>query len=45
MEVQQHILQMLLCNLPIAYAILGRCDEEILKPVDLVEIGNLEFRK
>ena len=32
-------------QLPIAYAILGRCDEEILKPVDLVEIGNLEFRK
>ena len=32
-------------QLPIAYAILGKCDEEILKPVDLVEVGNLEFRK
>ena len=32
-------------QLPIAYAILGRCDEEILKPVDLVQVANLEFRK
>ena len=32
-------------QLPIAYAILGTCDEEILKPVDLVEVANLEFRK
>ena len=32
-------------QLPIAYAILGRCDEQILKPVDLVEVANLEFRK
>lgn len=32
-------------QLPIAYAILGSCDEEILKPVDLVEVANLEFRK
>lgn len=32
-------------QLPIAYAILGKCDEEILKPVDLLEVGNLEFRK
>ncbi len=32
-------------QLPIAYAILGRCDEEILKPVDLLEVANLEFRK
>ena len=32
-------------QLPIAYAILGKCDEEILKPVDLVEVANLEFRK
>ena len=32
-------------QLPIAYAILGQCDEEILKPVDLVEVANLEFRK
>ena len=32
-------------QLPIAYAILGSCDVEILKPVDLVEVANLEFRK
>ena len=32
-------------QLPIAYAILGSCNEEILKPVDLVEVANLEFRK
>lgn len=32
-------------QLPIAYAILGTCDEQILKPVDLVEVANLEFRK
>ena len=32
-------------QLPIAYAILGKCDEEILKPVDLLEIGSLEFKK
>lgn len=32
-------------QLPIAYAILGKCDEQILGPVDLVEVGNLEFRK
>ncbi len=32
-------------QLPIAYAILGKCDEEILKPVNLLEVGNLEFRK
>lgn len=32
-------------QLPIAYAILGHCDEEILKPVDLLEVANLEFRK
>jgi 1-deoxy-D-xylulose-5-phosphate reductoisomerase len=32
-------------QLPIAYAILGHCDEEILKPVDLVQVANLEFRK
>ena len=32
-------------QLPIAYAILGHCDEQILKPVDLLEITNLEFRK
>ena len=32
-------------QLPIAYAILGKCDEEIFKPVDLLEIGSLEFIK
>ncbi|XPV68313.1 MAG: 1-deoxy-D-xylulose-5-phosphate reductoisomerase [Halarcobacter sp.] len=32
-------------QLPIAYAILGKCDEEILKPVNLLETGSLEFRK
>ena len=32
-------------QLPIAYAILGHCDEEILRPVDLLEVANLEFRK
>lgn len=32
-------------QLPIAYAILGHCDKEILKPVNLVEISSLEFRK
>ena len=32
-------------QLPISYAILGKVEEEILKPVDLVEVTNLEFRK
>ncbi|RBQ28015.1 1-deoxy-D-xylulose-5-phosphate reductoisomerase [Aliarcobacter vitoriensis] len=32
-------------QLPIAYAILGKVDEEILKPVDLVEVGSFEFQK
>lgn len=32
-------------QLPIAYAILGKCDDEILPPVDLLEVGNLEFKK
>lgn len=32
-------------QLPIAYAILGKCDEQVLKPVDLVEVSSLEFRK
>ena len=32
-------------QLPIAYAILEKVDTPILKPVDLVEIGNLEFKK
>ena len=31
-------------KLPIAYALLGRVEESILKPVDLVEVGSLEFR-
>ena len=32
-------------KLPIAFAILNRVDKEILKPVNLVEVGILEFRK
>ncbi|QKF74243.1 1-deoxy-D-xylulose 5-phosphate reductoisomerase [Aliarcobacter faecis] len=32
-------------QLPISYAILGKVDSEILKPVDLLEISNLEFKK
>jgi len=32
-------------KLPIAFAILNKVDEEILKPVSLVEIGSIEFRK
>lgn len=32
-------------QLPIAYAILGKCDESILEPVDLLEVANLEFRR
>ena len=32
-------------QLPISYALRARVDEEILKPVDLLEIGNLEFKK
>jgi len=32
-------------QLPIAYAILGKCDEQVLKPVDLLEAGSLEFKK
>ncbi len=32
-------------KLPIAFALRGRVEEQILKPVDLVEIGSLEFRK
>jgi 1-deoxy-D-xylulose-5-phosphate reductoisomerase len=32
-------------QLPITYAILGKCDEEILKPVDLLEVASLEFRE
>ena len=32
-------------QLPIAYAILGKCDDQVLEPVDLVQVANLEFRK
>ncbi len=31
-------------KLPIAFALLGKVEEQILKPVDLVEVGQLEFR-
>ena len=32
-------------QLPIAYAVMGRADAEILKPVNLLEVGSLEFRE
>ncbi len=32
-------------RLPIAYALLGKVDKQIVKPVDLVGIGSLEFRE
>ncbi len=32
-------------QLPIAYAILGKCDEQILEPVDLLKVSSLEFKK
>jgi len=32
-------------QLPIAYAILGKCDEQVLEPVDLLGVGSLEFKK
>lgn len=32
-------------QLPIAYAILGRCDEQVLEPVDLFEVASLEFKR
>lgn len=32
-------------QLPIAYALMGRVEEQILDPVDLVKVGGLEFRK
>ena len=32
-------------QLPIAYAVMARADEEILKPVNLLEVGSLEFRE
>ncbi len=32
-------------QLPIAYAILGKVDEQILEPVDLLKVGSLEFKE
>ncbi len=32
-------------RLPIAYAIMGKVQKQILKPVDLLEVGSLEFRR
>ena len=32
-------------KLPISYAILDKVEDEVLKPIDLVEVGSLEFRK
>ncbi|NVJ54402.1 MAG: 1-deoxy-D-xylulose-5-phosphate reductoisomerase [Campylobacteraceae bacterium] len=32
-------------QLPIAYAILGKCDEQVLQPVDLLKVGSLEFKQ
>ena len=32
-------------KLPISYAIMGEVKEQILKPIDLVKIGSLEFRE
>ena len=32
-------------KLPISYAVLNKVEEEILKPIDLLEVGSLEFRK
>lgn len=32
-------------QLPIAYAVMGRADEVILEPVDLLKVGALEFRE
>ena len=32
-------------QLPIAYAVQGRVEEQILKPVNLLEVGSLEFRE
>jgi 1-deoxy-D-xylulose-5-phosphate reductoisomerase len=31
-------------RLPIAYALMGKVSKEIVKPIDLVEVGSLEFR-
>jgi len=32
-------------KLPISYAVLEKVEDEVLKPIDLLEIGSLEFRK
>jgi len=32
-------------KLPISYALMGRVEEQILKPINLVEVGSLEFRQ
>lgn len=32
-------------KLPIAYALMGKVEQQILKPVNLVEVGSLEFRE
>ncbi len=32
-------------KLPIAYAIMGSVEKQILKPIDLVQVGSLEFRE
>lgn len=32
-------------QLPIAYAVMGKADEVILEPVNLLEVGSLEFRE
>lgn len=32
-------------KLPISYALMGRVEEQILKPINLIEVGSLEFRE
>jgi 1-deoxy-D-xylulose-5-phosphate reductoisomerase len=32
-------------QLPIAYALMGKVEEQILEPVDLLKVGALEFRE
>ena len=32
-------------QLPIAYAVMGKAEAEILKPINLIEVGSLEFRE
>lgn len=32
-------------KLPISYALMGKVEEQILKPVNLIEVGSLEFRE